>query len=502
MERSLSYTRLQMRQGTVKAPPPRKDKKTLAEKAVAELQIHSRHTCDDHCQSSSERRDQLPKAIASYEAYQEKDKRIAEVERMLANLKCERNELIPIAKLPPEILTAIFTSIACNSAYVFKPVASENIVLRYNFTYVCSTWRNIAISSPALWNILPVNATPINWIPLLIERSCDSDLTIRFADDDEDLESRVAYIFWVHGARIREIKLTRCSNQLIARLPTSTPRLTRLSLSADGDEDPVIKLPRSNTALRTLKLSAVNIDWNSYPISAGLTRLKIQDPPTHITWSLLLRMLRGMPSLRTLELLGAMSPFDPTSLPSNQSIILEDLVELSFSSSLRNTSNFLSLLAAPLLKSARLVFELEGAEFVDRPSISHISDFFSVLRTRPSTNNKFQTAVVESKPKALTYQLWRMKIDDPSRYLVAPDISLRFSSNVSFKTYLDEIIQSSVVSVGFQDVSILSLNLDADASAMASTFAKLPLVEKVVVPGNFDSFLKTHHDYCPEATPT
>ena len=70
----------------------------------------------------------------------------------LANLRGKSNSLLPVFRLPPEILEVIFIHGACDYYENNHRGRFTSCVPTWvNVSYVCSYWRNIALNSPTLW---------------------------------------------------------------------------------------------------------------------------------------------------------------------------------------------------------------------------------------------------------------------------------------------------------------------------------------------------------------
>ncbi|KAF8965291.1 hypothetical protein BDZ97DRAFT_800037 [Flammula alnicola] len=86
------------------------------------------------------------------------------------------NTLVPIAKLPPEILLRIFIIKASSHDKAQNFIeSSRQIDLSRDARrvgQVCRYWRQLALESPTLWNILlNCDSTPPQWAAELVRRS-------------------------------------------------------------------------------------------------------------------------------------------------------------------------------------------------------------------------------------------------------------------------------------------------------------------------------------------
>ncbi|PPR00564.1 hypothetical protein CVT24_005468 [Panaeolus cyanescens] len=80
---------------------------------------------------------------------------IAQLEEQISQLK---SLLSPLRRLPPEILQEIFLINAPRyipSKFSSSDIWQEDFTLPWALTGVCRKWRNVALSTPELWNTLP-----------------------------------------------------------------------------------------------------------------------------------------------------------------------------------------------------------------------------------------------------------------------------------------------------------------------------------------------------------
>ncbi|KAK7025182.1 hypothetical protein R3P38DRAFT_3396120 [Favolaschia claudopus] len=93
-------------------------------------------------------------------------------EREAREARTEWNDLVPVARLPPEILAAIF--VRCIPTSVIKLKSDLSWL---NITRVSRAWRDIALACPDFWSTL-VFHRPM-WTPVMLERSKMASLIIR-----------------------------------------------------------------------------------------------------------------------------------------------------------------------------------------------------------------------------------------------------------------------------------------------------------------------------------
>ncbi|KAF9475885.1 hypothetical protein BDN70DRAFT_205371 [Pholiota conissans] len=247
---------------------------------------------------------------------------IDERQAALAATLHQRNSLVPISSLPPEILGHIFAlvqyrDLSCNTEDRLDWIA---------LTHVCWRWRDIALNLPSLWVDLPTDYP--EWVEEMIQRSKTCGLTV-YATVNEDCYETNEYgppqvdiqpglitaLTQIH--RIRDLSLhckdgiawhsIQCSVDLC-----SAPRLEKICLNAEeltSENDYIYiskNILRDTSALRQLQLIGCCIDWSSHPLFRchSLTHLSLQDMLTEYTPTAkaFVDALKAMPVLQTLDL--------------------------------------------------------------------------------------------------------------------------------------------------------------------------------------------------------
>ncbi|KAF5357691.1 hypothetical protein D9758_007487 [Tetrapyrgos nigripes] len=217
----------------------------------------------------------------------------------LTKLKTRRNELVPISRLPEELLSKFFKLCVRPKKNYYAPMFH-----RWSWTkvsHICKHWRNVALGCPALWGCLDLT-TP-TWIPEMLRRSQMAPLVINMpqllilkpksADAIKTLEKALGELEMLQAA----------------------PLLHTLQLSAKetgdwfAESECIVVLPLDflgghTPSLRHVDLQDFHIPWDS-SVFRNLTSLKIIHKSTDHAPSLqqLTEILSRMPaSLETLEL--------------------------------------------------------------------------------------------------------------------------------------------------------------------------------------------------------
>jgi hypothetical protein len=101
-----------------------------------------RQGCKCYCQCLNERNERTSETVAAF------DQEIQYVKNRLRDLVHRRNAILPIGRLPPEIISGVF--VAYRKTMPLRDWPWQLIAL----THVCSTWRSTARSFPSLWTVI------------------------------------------------------------------------------------------------------------------------------------------------------------------------------------------------------------------------------------------------------------------------------------------------------------------------------------------------------------
>jgi hypothetical protein len=236
------------------------------------------------------------------------------IDKEIRVLKTRRNALAPISRLPTEILTRIFTTIAYSCLDCFGYPTLSWIC---SVTAVCGHWRAIALECPSLWCFISFNQ-PI-WAEEMLRRSKMAPLTIKVDDsievDDRHFTPKMldsVRLALQHISRIRDLHIVTSRIDMSNLFDHHAPLLQSLHIHLNYSSffgysfaPPQIPIVGGGYHLRRLELINCDISWES-PLLCDLVHLKLHDiffrnPPT-ITQ--LLDALDKMPLLETLDLDG------------------------------------------------------------------------------------------------------------------------------------------------------------------------------------------------------
>ncbi|KII86634.1 hypothetical protein PLICRDRAFT_262306 [Plicaturopsis crispa FD-325 SS-3] len=243
------------------------------------------------------------------------DEEIACLMRTVQTLRTYRNTMVPINKLPPEILSHIFT---------------YGTGLRSLPATVCSHWRAISLQCPSLWRdlIRPYHSHP-EWTALLLERSKNAPIRLDLHKVEE----------------LRIIGELESFSHYLLSFKDPTPLLEDLSLKLDsgfrGDASssmiPDSFFP-STPRLRYLSLVNCVVRWDR-PIFQNLIELRIIRMPwmsnqgsdgldVRFSTAQLLAILETNPALQTLQLGNAVQAVHFDTVPDEVRVSLPHLIRL------------------------------------------------------------------------------------------------------------------------------------------------------------------------------
>jgi hypothetical protein len=192
-------------------------------------------------------------------------------------LRMQRNTLLPVSRLPPEVLLLVFEFCVSGGISVFHP--SRRIVSAYDtrFSQVCTAWRALAFGAPELWRAPPLQHPDL--AALYLQRAHGSPLSIvydgRAGSSREDaLLATLTDMSQLQHIVLRHLELLSRSNRFAA-LQQPAPQLETLFLHTSlpmnfGGTFLSCTAPR----LRALALRGCTVSWD-VPIFAQLTRLDL-----------------------------------------------------------------------------------------------------------------------------------------------------------------------------------------------------------------------------------
>ncbi|KAH6917625.1 hypothetical protein BKA70DRAFT_1252721 [Coprinopsis sp. MPI-PUGE-AT-0042] len=204
------------------------------------------------------------------------DSRISELEEEIRKLRSKRNALIPVSKLPPEILAKIFLLRAEDPGTRSKTPHWAAV------SYVSQQWRSVALGFPRLWSRISSFQSP-SWAEAFLARSEVSSREVDLHTDHLDESPALLK----HAQRaITEVDRLRCLSVrglvpalrgTITGLASPAPVLEELALFQDGPSVEI--LPEHFLAGHTPRLDKLSLmgwslhSWSSPLLSANITVL-------------------------------------------------------------------------------------------------------------------------------------------------------------------------------------------------------------------------------------
>ncbi|KAF9650612.1 hypothetical protein BDM02DRAFT_3220430 [Thelephora ganbajun] len=223
---------------------------------------------------------------------------INQTSELLSSLRTLRNSLVPVNRIPPEIITSIIS-------YRVAPIPD---IVQYQVlstpTSVCRYWRNAICSFPSFWTTMSDVYHP-QLRRIILERSKAALLHVfRLRPSDDFMEGI--------GAHTTRIKTLQCKvtfgggldepfdregnpNQMISDFKTSSDALEMLCLSRNGISDisETVRfgiVPNNPKALRTLQLRYMPLTIQFTQLTT-LTNFSYFNP--HVRSELLLDFLKA-----------------------------------------------------------------------------------------------------------------------------------------------------------------------------------------------------------------
>ena len=286
------------------------------------------------------------------------DRQIASLRESIRVLHSQRNGLLPISKVPAEILTEIFL---LHQRNVTKNYTVETLNW-IGVTHVSHRWREIALNFSHLWIHIPFYHP--KWAEEMIARSAQHTCLIvrvtynrpkqlQYSSEGQLLKR----FLQKHLSRVQVLEIRNTIPQLFQDIqPTSVPCLSTLTLSTSLQEPVTESSPLqildsrllNTTSLRKVDISTT-LGWDSMLFS-GLTHLKLGDgrnmPRTQTSQHEFLGALRRMPTLQCLNLKGPALP-ETVDRSLLEPVYLPDLRDLSVSDTVSTIEFFLHHVAFP-----------------------------------------------------------------------------------------------------------------------------------------------------------
>ena len=399
------------------------------------------------------------------------DDELSALEMIMFAMKTRRNTFSLIGRLPPEILSCIFSFHAINQPVPSDPIYNPDDPFPFpsgsspnqlglgwiTVTHVCRRWRQIALSDPNLWTTIVFDLCA-EWTEEMLARSkaalIDYSRDLSFQpriSTRRSLGDEVA--LRKHLSHVRRLVLSGNPDSLapaVRALAISAPHLELLELlqSVPQLRELCITLPSDLFAhdapkLRHVTLIGCAVPWDS-PIFHDLTHLDIRIPPvvpfprtaapaaqydllSIPTLERLLSILEAMPSLQVLSLGNCLPRPESTA---RRVVPLRHMSRLSLDGSLPETVAVLERVSLP--SSASLCLRCPDHNPLNGLLETLASLLGSHFRTPEASTSPLSTIIIDETDYALslTIMVWDLVVRDMDVPLQStpPRLHLTFGS--------------------------------------------------------------------------
>ncbi|TCD61499.1 hypothetical protein EIP91_008365 [Steccherinum ochraceum] len=287
----------------------------------------------------------------------------------LRRLRYLKNSLIPISRLPPEILSQIFFAFCAlvkNQPRAFGRYRREFEWL--SVAHVCHEWRDVALSTPLFWSNIRLGNLSDTALATILARSQQAPLQIT-SDFDETRRSRVTcqlLILQEHMARVESLDMCLPPHAFQDTItPSVSPsQMQRLVLKADSDhytmEDAPLLRQYSFPALKELELRGYRLSWHLSSFPHTLTHMSIDysnsTAPSRCSVAEVVAAIRPLSKLQDLRVQGMLSK-DPVSSAVLPSTSLTNLKYLLIKATPAANAHFLDCFRIPSTASVTIAIE-------------------------------------------------------------------------------------------------------------------------------------------------
>ncbi|TFK58885.1 hypothetical protein BDN72DRAFT_966221 [Pluteus cervinus] len=350
------------------------------------------------------------------------DAEIAILKERIRALRTERNRLAPISRLPPNVLTEIFTwlqQLCFGQFYTLRAERLQKDALKWIIvTHISQHWRQIAFSSSSksLWDVIAFTSTfrESRYATESFNR-LGSKLPFYLIHDSWFKDP----MLWAAIAReCHRVRFLRdgVGSSVLVDFNQPMPLLEDVEIQCQFNRTCIISPFIISPSLRTLVLSRCDFTWY-WPALPHLTTLEISEPIQKVSFDCFLVILFGSPRLEHLIIrhifptsLGSqprdLSPVEPSPLlPRLSSLHAESHFSANLLPHLRFTDNFsihltdeghitagsvpliMNTLKCILLESSKAIrhvhLRAQGLEYGCSLGLLHAEKWFIYLRLNP-----------------------------------------------------------------------------------------------------------------------
>ena len=285
------------------------------------------------------------------------DKGIDAARQLVRSLLTRRNALMPISRLPPEILARVFHLLVLEDPHF----SGERKLDWIEVTHVCRHWRQVALDNSSLWARIPDIWKHTEWISEMLARAKNAPLDIEShagaRPSPEALLMIPPHLSHTRQLRFRNLS-TLHSDSIREIFSWEAPALEHFELMVAEDLPQVITFPDLGgnmlfkghaPRLRTFSLSQLVIPWSLIP-RGQLVQLKIAVPQEDVhspgDLNQLIDLLVNCPALEILALESCLSS-QLTEFPHGRTIHLPHLSRLRLCGSTSRIVNILKMIKLP-----------------------------------------------------------------------------------------------------------------------------------------------------------
>ncbi|TFK50698.1 hypothetical protein OE88DRAFT_286466 [Heliocybe sulcata] len=238
-------------------------------------------------------------------------RQMAHHERELVKLKRQYNDLLPIARLPQELLTEIL--LIASHGYSRPPTFGWLALTR-----ICHRWREAALGAPAFWSRFAsgerLKRTGLAFHRLMLGRSAQCDLSVYLSMHLHHLEhaKELCLVLANETHRIRDLELANCTKRGLKFFEqeccwdVSLLEVRSLSISKkDAIDEPLPWLSNFPTS-RLCRLSTFGISLNACRrlFVPSITSLELSGEPGSpiASMTVMCSVRRGLPALCNLRI--------------------------------------------------------------------------------------------------------------------------------------------------------------------------------------------------------
>lgn len=330
-----------------------------------------------------------------------------ELDSHIVAARQKRNGLVPIFRLPEEVLVNIF-HISLESHLTCGITDPPYLDRLKKLASVCSSWLTLVRSTPSLWAVLEASC-PITFLPVVLRNSKSSLLNIRSewgsnalgltTDDHRKFLQAVIEPALTERWSSVYIDLPHETGPIKKIMEGSFPNLRSVYFGPATwrwQQGPVNLLGGDTGRLKELRLKGVPLQWDAISLSGlRLLELKLKAPDSSAK---LLDLLAAAPSLESLTLTGL--PRTSHSIQYNLNIIdlphLKDLVLVD--NEVDSIIPLLQSIRVPTLNKLRITYSSYnqgyrgcGNDFVS--ALSALGHIKSVLQSAADSATNLDLAV-------------------------------------------------------------------------------------------------------------